>query len=115
MSRCHLLKVHSCELFFPLFPILHNLSFPQSCFLSPITNYTWILCSLLFFIGHLFHYPLKTKRFICLCVCVVRPGNVRNIIQQFENHTEITGEDGGDAAEAQRLSSSSLGDDSVER
>ncbi|TKS93032.1 Rho guanine nucleotide exchange factor 11 PDZ-RhoGEF [Collichthys lucidus] len=39
--------------------------------------------------------------------------NVRNIIQQFENHTE-TGEEGGDAADLQRLSSSSLGEDSME-
>lgn len=48
-------------------------------------------------------------------MCAVRPGSVRNIIQQFENNTEITGEEGGDAADAQRLSSSSLGDDSMER
>uniref|UniRef100_A0A665WWC7 DH domain-containing protein n=1 Tax=Echeneis naucrates TaxID=173247 RepID=A0A665WWC7_ECHNA len=44
----------------------------------------------------------------------IRPGSVRNIIQQFENHTETTGEEGGDAADAQRLSSSSLGEDSME-
>ncbi|XP_056884262.1 rho guanine nucleotide exchange factor 11 isoform X5 [Takifugu flavidus] len=43
----------------------------------------------------------------------IRSGNVRNIIQQFENHTE-TGEEGGDAADAQRLSSSSLGEDSMD-
>ncbi|XP_056224563.1 rho guanine nucleotide exchange factor 11 isoform X3 [Seriola aureovittata] len=42
----------------------------------------------------------------------IRPGSVRNIIQQFENHTETTGEDGGD--DAQRLSSSSLGEDSMD-
>uniref|UniRef100_A0A3Q1I678 Uncharacterized protein n=1 Tax=Anabas testudineus TaxID=64144 RepID=A0A3Q1I678_ANATE len=41
----------------------------------------------------------------------LRSGNVRNIIQQFENHTEPTGEEGGDAADPQRLSSSSLGDE----
>lgn len=51
---------------------------------------------------------------VCVCVCAVRSGNVRNIIQQFENHTE-TGEEGGDAADAQRLSSSSLGEDSMDR
>ncbi|XP_022625614.1 rho guanine nucleotide exchange factor 11 isoform X2 [Seriola dumerili] len=44
----------------------------------------------------------------------IRPGSVRNIIQQFENHTETTGEEGGDAADAQRLSSSSLGEDSMD-
>ncbi|CAN9509432.1 unnamed protein product [Ophioblennius macclurei] len=45
----------------------------------------------------------------------VRPGNVRNIIQQFENHTDATGEEGGgEGAEPQRLSSSSLGDDAVD-
>lgn len=49
-----------------------------------------------------------------ICVCAVRPGSVRNIIQQFENHTE-TEEEGGDAADPQRLSSSSLGEDSMDR
>ncbi|XP_076580787.1 rho guanine nucleotide exchange factor 11 isoform X2 [Chaetodon auriga] len=44
----------------------------------------------------------------------VRPGSVRNIIQQFENHTETTGEEGGDAADPQRLSSSSLGEDGMD-
>ncbi|XP_068443470.1 rho guanine nucleotide exchange factor 11 isoform X3 [Clinocottus analis] len=43
----------------------------------------------------------------------IRPGSVRNIIQQFENHTE-TEEEGGDAADPQRLSSSSLGEDSMD-
>ncbi|XP_027143610.1 rho guanine nucleotide exchange factor 11 isoform X3 [Larimichthys crocea] len=52
-----------------------------------------------------FHVPLSPTE--------VRPGSVRNIIQQFENHTE-TGEEGGDAADPQRLSSSSLGEDSME-
>uniref|UniRef100_A0AAQ5XZM5 Rho guanine nucleotide exchange factor (GEF) 11 n=1 Tax=Amphiprion ocellaris TaxID=80972 RepID=A0AAQ5XZM5_AMPOC len=47
-------------------------------------------------------------------VCAVRPGSVRNIIQQFENHTETTGEEGGEAADPQRLSSSSLGEDSMD-
>lgn len=51
---------------------------------------------------------------MCVCVPAVRSGNVRNIIQQFENHTE-TGEEGGDAADGQRLSSSSLGEDSMDR
>uniref|UniRef100_A0A3Q3FMU9 Rho guanine nucleotide exchange factor 11 n=1 Tax=Labrus bergylta TaxID=56723 RepID=A0A3Q3FMU9_9LABR len=47
-------------------------------------------------------------------VCAVRPGSVRNIIQQFENNTE-TGEEGGDAAaDPQRLSTSSLGEDSMD-
>lgn len=46
-----------------------------------------------------------------ICVCAVRSGNVRNIIQQFENHTDPTGEEGGDAADPQRLSSSSLGEE----
>uniref|UniRef100_A0A3Q0RIH1 Rho guanine nucleotide exchange factor (GEF) 11 n=1 Tax=Amphilophus citrinellus TaxID=61819 RepID=A0A3Q0RIH1_AMPCI len=45
-----------------------------------------------------------------LSVLAVRPGSVRNIIQQFENNSE-TGEEGGDAADPQRLSSSSLGDE----
>uniref|UniRef100_A0A3Q1ER16 Rho guanine nucleotide exchange factor 11 n=1 Tax=Acanthochromis polyacanthus TaxID=80966 RepID=A0A3Q1ER16_9TELE len=47
-------------------------------------------------------------------VCAVRPGSVRNIIQQFENHTETTGEEGGDGADPQRLSSSSLGEDTMD-
>ncbi|XP_030609052.1 rho guanine nucleotide exchange factor 11 isoform X2 [Archocentrus centrarchus] len=49
-----------------------------------------------------FHVPLSPTE--------VRPGSVRNIIQQFENNSE-TGEEGGDAADPQRLSSSSLGDE----
>lgn len=44
----------------------------------------------------------------------VRPGSVRNIIQQFENHTEIPGEEGAEG-DLQRLSSSSLGEDSMDR
>ncbi|KAL6118414.1 arhgef11 [Pungitius sinensis] len=55
-----------------------------------------------------FHVPLSPTE--------VRPGSVRNIIQQFENHTE-TGEEEGDDAVApgdpQRLSCSSLGEDSM--
>lgn len=43
-------------------------------------------------------------------VLAVRPGSVRNIIQQFENSTE-TGEEVSDGADPQRLSSSSLGDE----
>ncbi|XP_026208449.1 rho guanine nucleotide exchange factor 11 isoform X2 [Anabas testudineus] len=61
----------------------------------------------IFFLIHFafvaFHVPLSPTE--------VRSGNVRNIIQQFENHTEPTGEEGGDAADPQRLSSSSLGDE----
>ncbi|KAM9335843.1 rho guanine nucleotide exchange factor 11 [Symphorus nematophorus] len=53
-----------------------------------------------------FHVPLSPTE--------VRPGSVRNIIQQFENHTETTGEEGGDGADPQRLSSSSLGEDSMD-
>ncbi|XP_070710540.1 rho guanine nucleotide exchange factor 11 isoform X2 [Pempheris klunzingeri] len=53
-----------------------------------------------------FHIPLSPTE--------VRPGSVRNIIQQFENHTETTEEEGGDAADPQRLSSSSLGEDSMD-
>ncbi|XP_030017643.1 rho guanine nucleotide exchange factor 11 isoform X3 [Sphaeramia orbicularis] len=53
-----------------------------------------------------FHVPLSPTE--------VRPGSVRNIIQQFENHTETTGEEGGDAADPQRLSTSSLGEDSMD-
>uniref|UniRef100_A0A672IHZ0 Rho guanine nucleotide exchange factor (GEF) 11 n=1 Tax=Salarias fasciatus TaxID=181472 RepID=A0A672IHZ0_SALFA len=49
-----------------------------------------------------------------MSVPAVRPGNVRNIIQQFENHSDTTGEEGGEAAEHQRLSSSSLGDDAMD-
>uniref|UniRef100_A0A8C9X7P9 Rho guanine nucleotide exchange factor (GEF) 11 n=1 Tax=Sander lucioperca TaxID=283035 RepID=A0A8C9X7P9_SANLU len=48
-----------------------------------------------------------------ISVCAVRPGSVRNIIQQFENHTE-TGEEGDDAADPQRLSTSSLGEDGMD-
>ncbi|KAF3697778.1 Rho guanine nucleotide exchange factor 11 RhoGEF glutamate transport modulator GTRAP48 [Channa argus] len=44
----------------------------------------------------------------------IRPGSVRNIIQQFENHTETTREEGGDAADPQRLSSTSLGEESMD-
>ncbi|XP_060922033.1 rho guanine nucleotide exchange factor 11 [Limanda limanda] len=53
-----------------------------------------------------FHVPLSPNE--------VRPGSVRNIIQQFENHTETTGEEGGEAADPPRLSSSSLGEDSMD-
>ncbi|XP_033839424.1 rho guanine nucleotide exchange factor 11 [Periophthalmus magnuspinnatus] len=42
----------------------------------------------------------------------VRPGNVRNIIQQFESSSEA-GEE-GDSSDSQRLSSSSLGEDSMD-
>uniref|UniRef100_A0A3P8NF98 Rho guanine nucleotide exchange factor (GEF) 11 n=1 Tax=Astatotilapia calliptera TaxID=8154 RepID=A0A3P8NF98_ASTCA len=49
-----------------------------------------------------FHVPLSPTE--------VRPGSVRNIIQQFENSTE-TGEEVSDGADPQRLSSSSLGDE----
>ncbi|KAL0970105.1 hypothetical protein UPYG_G00237190 [Umbra pygmaea] len=52
-----------------------------------------------------FHVPLSPTE--------VRHGSVRNIIQQFENHTEIPGEEGGDG-DPQRLSSSSLGEDSMD-
>ncbi|KAM6949530.1 rho guanine nucleotide exchange factor 11 [Aplochiton taeniatus] len=52
-----------------------------------------------------FHVPLSPTE--------VRPGSVRNIIQQFENHTEVPGEEGAEA-DPQRLSSSSLGDDSMD-
>ncbi|CAJ1086066.1 rho guanine nucleotide exchange factor 11 isoform X1 [Xyrichtys novacula] len=52
-----------------------------------------------------FHVPLSPTE--------VRPGSVRNIIQQFENNTE-TGEEGGDASDPQRLSTSSLGEDSMD-
>jgi len=50
-----------------------------------------------------------------MTVCTVRPGNVRNIIQQFENHTDTAGEEGGDAADPQHLSSTSLGEDGMDR
>ncbi|KAM3589932.1 uncharacterized protein V6R79_000251 [Siganus canaliculatus] len=50
-----------------------------------------------------FHVPLSPTE--------VRPGNVRNIIQQFENHTET--EEGGEG-DSQRLSSGSLGEDAVD-
>uniref|UniRef100_A0A3B3ZZI4 Uncharacterized protein n=1 Tax=Periophthalmus magnuspinnatus TaxID=409849 RepID=A0A3B3ZZI4_9GOBI len=42
----------------------------------------------------------------------IRPGNVRNIIQQFESSSEA-GEE-GDSSDSQRLSSSSLGEDSMD-
>ncbi|XP_037531227.1 rho guanine nucleotide exchange factor 11 [Nematolebias whitei] len=50
-----------------------------------------------------FHVPLSPSE--------VRPGSVKNIIQQFENHSDTPGEEGGDAADPQRLSSSSLGEE----
>ncbi|XP_076018605.1 rho guanine nucleotide exchange factor 11 isoform X2 [Genypterus blacodes] len=53
-----------------------------------------------------FHVPLSPTE--------VRSGNVRNIIQQFENHTDTVGEEGVDGTDPQRLSTSSLGDDSME-
>lgn len=40
---------------------------------------------------------------------------MKNIIQQFENNGDSVGEEGGDAADAQRLSSSSLGEDGMDR
>ncbi|KAM8747250.1 rho guanine nucleotide exchange factor 11 isoform 3-T3 [Acanthopagrus schlegelii] len=52
-----------------------------------------------------FHVPLSPTE--------VRPGNVKNIIQQFENNADV-GEEGGEGADAQRLSSSSLGEDSMD-
>ncbi|XP_032400702.1 rho guanine nucleotide exchange factor 11 isoform X3 [Etheostoma spectabile] len=51
-----------------------------------------------------FHVPLSPTE--------VRPGSVRNIIQQFENHTET--EEGDNAADPQRLSTSSLGEDGMD-
>ncbi|XP_030287726.1 rho guanine nucleotide exchange factor 11 isoform X1 [Sparus aurata] len=53
-----------------------------------------------------FHVPLSPTE--------VRPGSVKNIIQQFENNGDSVGEEGGDAADAQRLSSSSLGEDGMD-
>ncbi|XP_056156789.1 rho guanine nucleotide exchange factor 11 [Lampris incognitus] len=53
-----------------------------------------------------FHAPLSPTE--------VRPGSVRNIIQQFENHTESPAEEGAEGADAQRLSSSSLGEDGMD-
>lgn len=44
--------------------------------------------------------------------CAVRAGSVRNIIQQFENSSDSV-EDGD--IEGQRLSSSSFGEDSMDR
>ncbi|XP_043952788.1 rho guanine nucleotide exchange factor 11 isoform X2 [Gambusia affinis] len=44
----------------------------------------------------------------------MRPGSVKNIIQQFENHTELPGEEDGDAVDPQRLSSSSLGEEGMD-
>nr|XP_020444315.1 rho guanine nucleotide exchange factor 11 [Monopterus albus] len=51
-----------------------------------------------------FHAPLSPTE--------ARSGSVKNIIQQFENQAEPT-EEGGDAADPQRLSSSSLGEESM--
>ncbi|XP_032438286.1 rho guanine nucleotide exchange factor 11 isoform X7 [Xiphophorus hellerii] len=53
-----------------------------------------------------FHVPLSPTE--------VRPGSVKNIIQQFENHTELPGEEDGDAVDPQRLSSSSLGEEGMD-
>uniref|UniRef100_A0A3Q2PA42 Rho guanine nucleotide exchange factor 11 n=1 Tax=Fundulus heteroclitus TaxID=8078 RepID=A0A3Q2PA42_FUNHE len=47
-------------------------------------------------------------------VFAVRAGSVKNIIQQFENHTELPGEEDGDGADPQRLSSSSLGEEGMD-
>ncbi|XP_014903920.1 rho guanine nucleotide exchange factor 11 isoform X3 [Poecilia latipinna] len=44
----------------------------------------------------------------------MRPGSVKNIIQQFENHTELPGEEDGDGVDPQRLSSSSLGEEGMD-
>ncbi|KAA8582627.1 hypothetical protein FQN60_006298 [Etheostoma spectabile] len=61
---------------------------------------------------------LKTKKHSmsrCLppkVYILFRPGSVRNIIQQFENHTET--EEGDNAADPQRLSTSSLGEDGMD-
>uniref|UniRef100_A0A4W4F2V8 DH domain-containing protein n=1 Tax=Electrophorus electricus TaxID=8005 RepID=A0A4W4F2V8_ELEEL len=44
--------------------------------------------------------------------CTLRSGSVRNIIQHFENHTDSVGEEG--EKEGQRLSTGSLGDDSMD-
>ncbi|XP_066536740.1 rho guanine nucleotide exchange factor 11 isoform X2 [Hoplias malabaricus] len=52
----------------------------------------------------LFHVPLSPTE--------VRSGNVKNIIQQFENHTDSVGEDG--EGEGQRLSIGSLGDENMD-
>ncbi|XP_028973321.2 rho guanine nucleotide exchange factor 11 isoform X1 [Esox lucius] len=52
-----------------------------------------------------FHVPLSPTE--------VRPGSVRNIIQQFENHAEVPGEEGAEG-DPQRLSSSSLGEDGMD-
>ncbi|XP_055012062.1 rho guanine nucleotide exchange factor 11 isoform X2 [Boleophthalmus pectinirostris] len=51
-----------------------------------------------------YHAPLSPSE--------VRPGNVRNIIQQFESSSEA-GEE-GDSSDSQRLSTSSLGEDSMD-
>ncbi|XP_035392474.1 rho guanine nucleotide exchange factor 11 isoform X2 [Electrophorus electricus] len=51
-----------------------------------------------------FHVPLSPTE--------VRSGSVRNIIQHFENHTDSVGEEG--EKEGQRLSTGSLGDDSMD-
>ncbi|XP_016531680.1 rho guanine nucleotide exchange factor 11 isoform X8 [Poecilia formosa] len=53
-----------------------------------------------------FHVPLSPTE--------VRPGSVKNIIQQFENHTELPGEEDGDGVDPQRLSSSSLGEEGMD-
>lgn len=47
-----------------------------------------------------------------LFMSIVRPGSVRNIIQQFENNSDSVEE--GDT-EGQQLSSSSFGEDSMDR
>ncbi|MEQ2274755.1 hypothetical protein XENORESO_009894, partial [Xenotaenia resolanae] len=44
----------------------------------------------------------------------MRPGNVQNIIQQFENHTELPGEEEGDVADPQTLSLSSFGEEGMD-
>lgn len=53
-----------------------------------------------------FHVPLSPSE--------VRSGNVRNIIQQFESNTETLGEEGGESADSQRLSTSSLGEEGMD-
>ncbi|XP_047241513.1 rho guanine nucleotide exchange factor 11 isoform X2 [Girardinichthys multiradiatus] len=51
---------------------------------------------------------------VALSPTEVRPGNVQNIIQQFENHTELPGEEEGDVADPQTLSLSSFGEEGMD-
>lgn len=97
----------TCLFIYPFFPYslivaLHSLLFWAPTLHSNSPSYVAVLLCC-------FSLVLKQN------VPAVRPGSVKNIIQQFENQTDTPGEEGGDAADPQRLSSSSLGEEGMDR